>query len=290
MAHWDGSEWLLFPAPPAEWTVTSLWPRSQSDIWAVARTGAVWTRVLLHYDGVAWQRPPDVVNEQEPLWIWSSGDEAFIYGTARNEPGDGGLVTGGVLLKWAGTSWVDDGRAPDGGEFFVGPAPGALWTGLDWGSPVTTDAMVSRFDGSVWSLIPPPNFGVTDPGLIEAGSETAWSPSPDELWVPAQRHMLHFDGTDWSAIAIAGVEGNPNQRWSGMWGSSPIDIWAIGDVDGYSGGVPGGDPVIAHWDGASWTACPSSEGVGGLTVIAGSAANDVWAAGPSSVIHYGPLH
>lgn len=61
----------------------------------------------------------------------------------------------------------------------------------------------------------------------------------------------------------------------GVWGSSPIDIWAVGD-----GGT------IAHYDGDNWrfVATPTTKN---LNAIFGLSASDVWAVGDDGIaVHY----
>lgn len=112
-----------------------------------------------------------------------------------------------------------------------------------------------------------------------------WGSAPDDVYVvggtPDVGVVYHFDGDDWSAVTIpqvsllvwvfgfgsdnviaVGEDGSALQfdgaMWRtldtgvsealwGVWGSSPDDIWIVG------GDAGSGDPIILHYDGATFT-------------------------------------
>lgn len=59
---------------------------------------------------------------------------------------------------------------------------------------------------------------------------------------------------------------------NGASGSSATDVWAVGDVGG-------NNPIIEHWDGASWSGGPQDGLDGGLWAVDAASATDAWAAG-----------
>lgn len=64
----------------------------------------------------------------------------------------------------------------------------------------------------------------------------------------------------------------------GIWGSSPSDIWAVGD-----------DCALAHYDGQKWLPQKPvlKSPCDGLTALWGSSAQDIWAVGhPGTLLHY----
>lgn len=68
--------------------------------------------------------------------------------------------------------------------------------------------------------------------------------------------------------------------WTGIWGSGPSDIWAVGRYDSGSG-------AIAHFDGQSWSADPPTAKISALLAVWGSGPGDVWAVGTGgAVLHY----
>jgi hypothetical protein len=82
--------------------------------------------------------------------------------------------------------------------------------------------------------------------------------------------ILHYDGTDWSAMS-SGTTASLN----GVWGSSAADVFAIGD-----------DGTILHYDGTSWSAMTSNT-AWTLFGVWGSSASDVFAVGGSgTIVHY----
>lgn len=66
---------------------------------------------------------------------------------------------------------------------------------------------------------------------------------------------------------------------SGVWGTSPEDVWIVGGTDA------GGE--IYHYDGSAWSPSPVPDGVGLLVWAYGFAPDDVYAVGVAgSVVHW----
>lgn len=88
---------------------------------------------------------------------------------------------------------------------------------------------------------------------------TAWVQDDDHIWaVGPSGTILYWDGTAWAAQS----SGDPDHLFSGVWGSGPCDIWAVGENE---------DNAILHWDGTTWT----KQGSGAPFAIWGSDANNV---------------
>lgn len=69
-------------------------------------------------------------------------------------------------------------------------------------------------------------------------------------------------------------------NWTGIWGSGPNDIWAVGRYDN-------GNGAIAHFDGQSWTADPPTAKISALLAVWGTGPKDVWAVGTGgNVLRY----
>jgi len=129
-----------------------------------------------------------------------------------------------------------------------------------------------------------------------------WAASPTSAWALGATfpYPLHWDGSSWQVDLTAGISGAP----TGLWGSSAADLWMASNTTDslyhYTGGawaqntmlkVPlyslsgrsasdvwaGGDKVVYHWNGSSWSGAMAVTGAQGTIVgIAATAANDVW--------------
>jgi hypothetical protein len=261
MVHYDGTSWSsVMSAIFTDGSVTFLnavWGSSASDVWAVGCCGTV----LLHYNGTTWSNLTGSSSQRlHGVWgtsasnVWAVGD-------------------GGTILHYDGTSW----SAVQSG------IPDDIW-GV-WGSSATNVWAVAigggilHYDGTSWLAV----FGGTNPGLF-----SVWGTSAFDVWavgtgLPGQSGagrttILHYTGGAWGAwspsvapVTLAGA--------SGVWGTSPQNMWVVGD------GV--GSPFsIAHYDGTSWQNVP-----GGSTQfmhgVWGSSASDVWAVGFGGTILHG---
>jgi hypothetical protein len=81
--------------------------------------------------------------------------------------------------------------------------------------------------------------------------------------------ILHYDGTEWSAMSSG-----TTQSLLGVWGNSATDVFAVG----YGG-------TILHYDGTDWSAM-SSGTTQRLEGVWGSSATDVFAVGGGTILHY----
>ena len=88
----------------------------------------------------------------------------------------------------------------------------------------------------------------------------------------------HWDGTSWSIVPAPSPGTAP--RLTGVSGTSPASIWAVG-YDTPAGGS-GPQTLTLHWDGTSWTtvASPNPDGPSQLEAVSSiPGSSTVWAAG-----------
>jgi hypothetical protein len=160
----------------------------------------------------------------------------------------------------------------------------------------TTDAPVcpGTKPSSAWSVFPLPSLEGGAPYTLKG----VWGSGPNDVWAVggagAGTHdvsaiILHWDGSAWST-SPAPVDGHWAGYYtlSGVWGSGPNDVWAVGGVCETGGCIAG---TILHWDGSLWSATvPLSDGgaalVTSLTGVWGSGPNDVWAVGDVGILHW----
>jgi len=98
-------------------------------------------------------------------------------------------------------------------------------------------AKILHFDGTGWSVVPPPS-GVGEDlyGL--------WGSGPSDLWaVGIFGRILHYDGSAWS------VKQSPTTNsLYGIWGISKSEVFAVG-ASPSPGGMPG---TFLEYDGSNW--------------------------------------
>ena len=150
--------------------------------------------------------------------------------------------------------------------------------------------LVAACDGTV----PPPGRAPIDGGGADAGARSdagplacgpkvtggfcltdppfaaVWAGAADDVWILESDFQeitaRRFDGRGWTTFD-AGAS-----ALSGLWGSGPRDVWAVG-----------AGATVVHFDGAAWSpfAAPAAAGAD-LAAVWGSGPHDVWAVGNSA--------
>lgn len=114
--------------------------------------------------------------------------------------------------------------------------------------------------GAFWWTDAVPGDGVWAAG--EAGRVVVYDPATgalDERAVPSQSGLLY-----------------------GLWGSGPLDVWAVGEDPDAEGPLP----AAFRWDGVAWSAAALPPEAAGRTLykVWGASADDVWACGRGGVL------
>ncbi|MFL5356371.1 hypothetical protein [Archangium sp.] len=265
--HWhDGA--LELRLAPAQ-ALYGLHGTGANDVWAVGAQGS-----SLHWNGSAWSEVPTGVEEDlHGVWAYTSQD-AFAVGQE-----------GAEILRWNGSTWRSQltplntsflslGSSAQEHAWLVGDRgrlfryEGTAWVLVE--SPVRTmlravwtrneneawavgDAgTILRWDGHSWSV---------EPSHTTANLLGVWSDGGDGVWaVGAGGTVLRRSGGAWSAVP-SGTEADV----LALWGASASDLWVLTLSE------------ILHWNGESWKT--QVRDALSLAWLAGSGANDVWAAG-----------
>ncbi len=281
--HYDGSAWSELTRVE-EIVQNALWCSSSAGLLAVGDDGTI-----SHYDGTSWsEMPSGTENSLHAIWGTSASDVFAV--------GDGGTV-----LHYNGSVWsVMANAASNTLQFVWGTSPSSVFAGGVASGPI-------HYDGSVWSS---PRSG--DPGLSGmCGASTAlfgvggsslwqfdggawtemlcdshddvsslWGSSAADVfavgggWWNSSGQILHYDGRSWTRVWTT------PSRNTGVWGSSPSDVFVVGGLWPTTG-------HIWHYDGTHWTAmsCPSAART--LLGVWGNSSSDVFAVGLSgTVLHY----
>lgn len=282
--HLDAGVWTRVPTGTRPLYLRAVGGTSADDVWIVGTDGQGGT-VSLHWDGSALATIPVDVPPGLSL------DLSTVYAARRNDV----WAAGGhpSLMHWDGVRWSD---ALPG---VVAPARQLLGFGPDAIWRVTELNGVSRWDGAAWSP-------VTELG---AGIRWMWGPHERDLFALGSGGLRHSDGTGWREVAVpidppwdvSAVAASPGgvgwvadqtrdgariTRWDGTRWEAPEAIdatmvtsivaldethaWAVGDMG-----------RLLRWDGARWALLTHAGAIArtGMNALAGSGADDVWAAG-----------
>lgn len=220
-------------------------PEDIRGLFAIAPNDA-WMTTDQHvrrWDGATWTTVSFDLGPSDSLGaVWASGpDDVWVSGTR--------------LMRWNGTVWTDM-AVP---VTYVATLPKVSGRGPNdvW---VWTDRQISHWDGTSWSDRPP----LLDPPTGWIFVQVLWPASADDVWLAgygqAGTLLEHWNGASWQLWPLS----TNIKSFTGMWGSSPTDIWLLGDRG------------MMHYDGISWTLANAT--LRGQGDIWGSCASDVWAA------------
>lgn len=132
---------------------------------------------------------------------------------------------------------------------------------------------VYHFDGTqTWSeVVAEPDTSSTHLYGLANG---LWQLGANALWITGPYNQIYlYQGDDLSPIPQTGTP--PTDDLFGVWGSNPLELWAVGD-----------NGAILQRNGTTWTRAASPT-TSTLRAVSGSAADDVWAVGDAgTVLHW----
>ena len=293
--HWNGSSWKQATVPDTTFvrgfTLYSVSAASPADAWAIGH--GYEKSLAYHWNGKAWTQ---------------AASNVYWLGVADLGPGDASSVGPG-LDHWNGSSWSAATSFPDPGNpgtLTIGGGTDAvelaaisaaaaddIWAVGTYATKTTcrceTETFALHWDGTSWGEVPmPPVDRSTDPNL-EYQLTSIDAISPSDVWAAGYTNdagstsslgtlIEHWDGTSWSIVPAPSPGTAP--RLTGVSGTSPASIWAVG-YDTPAGGS-GPQTLTLHWDGTSWTtvASPNPDGPSQLEAVSSiPGSSTVWAAG-----------
>jgi predicted RNA-binding protein with TRAM domain len=147
---------------------------------------------------------------------------------------------------------------------------------------------ILHYDGARWSeelrLESTPG---SDTWGLPGGLRGVWSSSATDVFVvggnlpggiePNYGVVFHHDGSGWSEMTRFALDGTEFTTLNAVWGASPTDVFAVGAHEF----LRSSRPLIAHYDGTSWSAMGLPENAGdlGLYDVWGTSGQDVYAVG-----------
>jgi hypothetical protein len=164
----------------------------------------------------------------------------------------------------------------------------AVATGATTLTGLTTPASAST--GSIWQVETTVNPHATAMFPTDSTFASVSASGPDEAWAvgtftnsQAVNKPLaeHWNGSTWTMETVPLPAGQTSATLSGVDDLSSTNAWAVGTINSSQSLT-----LIEHWNGTSWSVVASPNPVtgtpgdgDGLTAIAGTGPNDLWAAG-----------
>ena len=238
--------YLENPGPIGE-ALKDVWPFSLTDVWAVGDHGNI-----LHFDGTTWA--PAQSNTTETFErIWASA------------PNDVWAVAWHKILHWNGSTWstILEG-SPLLGKSIWGTSSSDVWI------PLFSNGML-HFDGSLWS----------QPAELSAVRFYHLWGAQGQIFALSNLGLYRYNGTSWSLLPSSiplspdGVSFDDISKYYAMWGSSPSDLWIVGESS-----------RIRRWDGARWNTITSPAGIYRYTGVWGSSSTNVYIGSTATTIRW----
>lgn len=282
--RYDGSQWTTIQTSAKEvYAYAKGAGVAANDMWAVGQRG-----VIAHWDGTTATSRRANVFTGDVNSVWGSGTNDVWFSTKNK-----------TVVHYNGIAYTESAPLVTGAGANVyglgGSGPNDIWLGASENS----NAVLLHYNGSTWSRATLPQLFIDgkDTGII-----LVWAASATSAWALGATFPfpLHWDGSTWQVDLTEGVSGFP----TGLWGATANDLWMAANANDslyhYTGGawvlntmlkVPlyslsgfsasdvwaGGDKVVYHWNGSSWSSAMAVPGALGTIVgIAATAANDVW--------------
>lgn len=163
-----------------------------------------------------------------------------------------------------------------------GPVPAnTAWSSVAASSPsdvwTAGGTVFGHWDGRSWQSTPAPSGVLRVDALSVRTSTDGWVTGRVDWPGPS---ALHWDGSAW-AVSDA-ITGDPYANFVAMAALASDDVWAVGGERHPIGLLP---PLVAHWDGATWSAT-RLEALG-PGFLSGISHDGRWAVG-YTVFNWGP--
>ena len=287
---WDGSAWT-----EAQKTLGPLYAiagQSASDLWAAGSRLMSGKTVpyFLHYDGQTWKTAdPGNIGANGTVLSLFVADDGMVWAAGKKTDSDG-KTTGGLIITYDGSSWVEivaditDGLnavAADGsGKIWMAGDQGALlmWNKKLYPQPkllgpkdifgffktdkylhvVGAHGLVGRHDGLVWRL------NLTEIPFSSADEHSTGEMTGGHLWAGGRGWMMNWNGTTWGTADV-------DADIAGIWGVAYDRAWAAGNRSAAQGKTEG---VVFAFDGKRWTEDTAWSGQE-ITDLSGTSSTDV---------------
>jgi Tfp pilus assembly protein PilX len=225
---------------------------SYVDGWAVGNAAE-----FLHWDGSTWT--PSTVS---PNVIYQG-----VFCNATDDCHAVGAPSGNVpaILHWNGSSWAHLTPSGTTGKATL-QSVNCSSSSNCWAVGTNTGKAFYNWNGTSWT-------GVSESSLSGYTYNSVFCSASSDCWaVGANATFARYSGGSWANYAT----GLPAATYNSVFCNNAADCWAVGNVQG-------GQDLIAHWDGTSWSRNASNPApTSNLNAVACVNSNDCWAAGSTS--------
>jgi len=151
------------------------------------------------------------------------------------------------------------------------------------GGAGTFRALIQRWDGARWAVVPSPSPSRFDNVLLGVDTlsrTSAWAVGYDSVNGYHRALIEHWDGTAWRVVPTPRAGTRDSDLW-GVTALSATNAWAVGNENI---GAFRFRPLVEHWNGTAWTLVrvpsPPLTGTGAsLFGVAAASPRDIWAVG-----------
>ncbi len=290
LAHWDGQSITVTTQVPSDFEIADIWGTDANNVYAVGFASG------LHWDGQSWTPIAGLlgssISGSGPDDIWVGADDglrhfdgstwthladfsgAFVQDLVVAAHNDvfAEVVSNGVtdIEHFDGQSWsvsFELAPSPTSGATLTSigaSGPGDVWAGGTRFDPTNQRGYLVHFDGTSWTVAPEAPEPIQD---------VAFAPGFGDLAVGQQGGFDQLTATP--ALGVTDERSGPSQNLTGVWGSSPTDMWAVGRAGS-----------VLHFDGTAVRSVGSGVTVD-LTDVWGTGPNDVWIVGDAgTALHF----
>ena len=292
IAKWDGSIWSALGSGMND-HVNAL-AVSGSDVYAggyFTMAGGTAVNYIAKWDGSSWTPMGSGMGRGYPYTVVAalavSGSDVYAAGFFTTAGGNGATN----IAKWDGSSWSALGSgidaAPGGNPPYVlglAVSGSDLYAGgyftMAGGSAANG---IAKWDGSSWSALGSGMVG--DVNVNGYASVSALAVSGSNLYAGgyfsaadgiATIYIAKWNGSSWTALA-SGMNGPPaDPFYVSALAVSGSDVYAGGNFSA-AGGI--GEANVAKWDGSTWTALDSGQGMNNAVYALAVSGSDLYAGG-----------
>jgi hypothetical protein len=279
--HWDGRTWEIkadIDLEGDEIGLNDVAGTSSADIWAVGYVDH--KTLVLHWNGEKWEtiQSPSPGAKSSTLngVLALAADDAWAVGSYQ----DSAHQTFPLILRWNGAQWNSISRPvntrPNQELYAIAAASiNDIWAvgGTLASRGGTSKALILHWDGSQWSTLQTPEVCKLQ-GVAVALRDDVWAVGG--CGAPS---ILHWDGRSWKAVSTSSITPQGYSTLTGVVALSHSDVWAAGPH--YLSDTL--KPLVAHWDGKSWTTFPSPHHLEEQLIldIVAAPSSTIWLAGRS---------
>ena len=263
-AHADSSGWTILPSPSIASAYNSLsgvTGTSLSDAWAVGGSSANnnWSQLIIHWNGSQWSLNSFADNTDPVSYligvaaisqtdVWAVG-----YGGSQSNPYVSG--THPLVEHYLNGIWsIVTTPTLNGSLWGVAAVSSSdVWAvGYDVD---TNNELIEHWDGSSWSVIPPPvrtTSGALLHSVTVVSATNIWAVGTNN-WYGRDGQALadYWDGTSWTAKDPPGLtDGNGTVLESASANPSTGVVWAAGTT--YINGTNSDPQIIGYFANGVW--------------------------------------